>query len=90
MKLKFKKLAVHDWVAGTKITESIEREQGEIRRFTVTIRGWQNWKIFEEQVFDNNLNKCLIPNDVLTKIIIDKVKTIRDRIDSNDETVFNE
>ena len=75
--MKFKRLAVHaNWVAGAKITESIEREVGDVRRFTATIRGWQNWVIYEGENGD--------PSSIIAK-----VKGIRDRIDSGDETVFN-
>jgi len=74
--MKFKRLAVHHWVAGAKITESIEREFGDVRRFTATIRGWQNWVIYEGKNSD--------PSSIIAI-----VKEIRDRIDSGDETVFN-
>ena len=77
--MKFKRLAVHNWVAGAKITESVEREFGNIRRFTATIRGWQNWVIYEGD------GKNSDPDSIIAKVI-----EIRDRIDSGDETIFKE
>ena len=46
-KKKFKILARHKWTYGATITESVEREEGKIRRFTATIRGFQNWLLYE-------------------------------------------
>ena len=78
--MKFKVLARHKWLTGVTISESINTESGE-RRFTATIRGWRNWKIWQGQTDDN---------DKTVKFVIDKVRTIRDRIDSGDESIFNE
>lgn len=64
------------WVEGATISESVN-EDGSKRRFTATIRGWQNWKIYEG-------------NAISAKGIIQKVLAIRDRIDKGDETVFYE
>ncbi|MHB8276375.1 MAG: hypothetical protein ACYDIA_01810 [Candidatus Humimicrobiaceae bacterium] len=68
-------LARHKWVLGATITESLVDEDKNIRRFTATIRGWRNFKIYEGA-------------DINTKSIIKKVKEIRGRIDMGDETVF--
>jgi len=68
-------LARHRWVSGATITESLIDEDKNIRRFTATIRGWRNFKIYE----GNNVN---------TDFIVNKVKEIRDKIDIGDETVF--
>jgi len=68
-------LARHRWVVGATITESLVDEDRNIRRFTATIRGWRNFKIYEG-------------NDVDTDFIINKVKEIRNKIDAGDETVF--
>jgi hypothetical protein len=67
-------LARHRWVDGAKITESIS-EDGRVRRFTATIRGFRNWRIYEG------------PDPKVPKII-EKIREIRDRIDSGDESVF--
>ncbi|GAH70952.1 unnamed protein product, partial [marine sediment metagenome] len=40
-------LARHRWVVGATITESLVDEDRNIRRFTATIRGWRNFKIYE-------------------------------------------
>lgn len=74
----WKILARHKWVAGCTITESICRSNARTRRYTATIRGWQNWKIYEGQIFDTTVAQ-----------IIGKVKGIRLRIDAGDETVFH-
>jgi ribosomal protein S7 len=71
----WKILARHKWIAGATITESISIISDDTRRFTATIRGWQNWLIYEGKKWD-------------AKKIIQAVKHIRDRIDGNDETVF--
>ena len=67
-------LARHHWVDGAKITECIS-EDGRVRRFTATIRGFRNWRIYEG------------PDLKVTKII-EKTREIRGRIDSGDESVF--
>lgn len=77
----WKVLAHHKrWVEGATITESVvDNYAGDIpvRRFTATIRGWQNWKLYQG-------NKWNI------KAIIQHVHEIQDRIDRNDETIFTE
>jgi len=70
-------LARHRWVAGATITESLVDEDRNIKRFTATIRGWRNFKIYEGK-----------GNNIDTDFIVSKVKKIRDRIDAGDETVF--
>jgi len=67
-------LARHHWVDGATITESISKD-GDVRRFTATIRGFRNWRIYEG------------PDPKAPKII-EKIREIRDRIDSGDESVF--
>jgi hypothetical protein len=67
-------LARHKRVDGATITESVS-EDGTIRRYTATIRGWRAWKIYEGR--DWNLRD-----------VIAKAREIRDRIDSGDESVF--
>jgi hypothetical protein len=67
-------LARHKRVDGATITESVS-EDGTIRRYTATIRGWRAWKIYEGR--DCNLRD-----------VIAKAREIRDRIDSGDESVF--
>ena len=75
--MSWKIIARHKWVAGATITESYNTNDDRLRRFTATIRGYQNWKLGEYRCVD-------------TKAIIARVKAIRDRIDSGDETIFNE
>ena len=67
-------LARHKRLDGATITESVSKD-GTIRRYTATVRGWRAWKIYEGP--DWNL-----PD------VIAKVREIRDRIDSGDESVF--
>ena len=74
-------LARHKWLVGCTITESNDENKSTAsqayRRFTATIRGWRNWLIFEGFVTEST-----------TQLVIDKVKSIRRRIDANDESVF--
>jgi hypothetical protein len=74
--MKWKIIARHKWVSGAVIAESVTDEN--IRRFTATIRGWRNWKIWEGK-----------GEKVETQSIINQVMAIRDRIDAKDESVFN-
>jgi len=82
-----KKLAVHkDWVTKCSITESFdEKKEGysqssvSYRRFTATILGYQNWKIFEGYMYDG-----------LTKQIIEVVEAIKIRILKGDTEIFKE
>jgi len=74
--MKFHVVGRHRWIAGATITESTD-EDGRTRRFTATIRGWRNWKIYQGSA----INPQLIAN---------VVQRIRDRIDEGDETIFSE
>lgn len=67
------------WVSGATITETIDETSTQCR-FVATIRGWQNWRMYEgKRVSQEQL-----------RAIIDTVRTIRDRIDADDEAVFHE
>lgn len=69
----------HKWILNCLITESHETRNGEIvMRFTATICGWRNFKLYEGSPHTVNLTKkvCL------------KAAEIRDRIVAGDETVF--
>lgn len=70
-------IARHKWVSGATITESYDEKNDKIRRFTATIRGFQNWRIFEGET----------DSETVQKVITD-VKAIRDRIDAGDEEIF--
>lgn len=80
---KWRILAHHKWVTGCTITESENIQNSNkdicIRRFTATIRDWQNWLIYEGDVKLIN-----------TQQIIDRVKEIKNRIDREDKKVFIE
>jgi hypothetical protein len=84
MAKKWEVLARHKWVSGAIITESalIDSEEG-TRRYTATIRGWTNFKIWQGPT---------AYRDMKTRLgeIIQRVTEIRDRIDGNDQTVFTE
>ena len=76
----WKILARHKWVTGATITESLKLDSdGIFRRFTATIRGFQNWRIWQGSV-----------GKLQNEEIIKRVNKIRDRIDANDESVFTE
>jgi hypothetical protein len=83
-------LARHtDWVSGCTITESDDEDRASkgvpgmpesaaaYRRFTATILGWQNFKIYEGFVFYN-----------IGPAVQAAVKSIKERIEKNDESVF--
>ena len=76
--MRFHIVGRHKWVAGAVITESVA-EDNRIRRFTATIRGYQNWKIWQGESGP----------DVLAYVMF-TVRTIRDRIDDGGEAVFTE
>lgn len=83
---KFQVLARHNkWVTGATITESVRRDSAtdengvSIRRFTATIRGFRNWKIYEGAATNG-----------IIRHIIKRVSNIRDKIDNGDNAVFNE
>jgi len=71
---KWRVIARHNWVSGATITESDNdtfMDGVAVRRFTATVRGWRNWRIYEGKCYPG-----------LTTHIIFKVKEIRDRIDA--------
>lgn len=75
-------LARHKWVEGATITESVdEKKEGykdvSFRRFTATVRGWRNFKIWEGYLYNGIAQK-----------VIKCVEEIKDRIDRNDDSVF--
>lgn len=78
-------LAKHKWVNGCTITESHHEFKSDseraYRRFTATIDGWRNFKLYEGYLFDN---------EMLVKAIVSRVNSIRERIQSGDNSVFNE
>jgi len=79
---KWKIIARHKWVTGATITEShCEEKSGELcyLRFTATIKGFRNFRIYEGFAFEND-----------AAAIVDKVKEILNRIEKGDESVFNE
>ncbi len=83
VRLIMKILARHKWLVGCIITESNDDKKSTktqaYRRFTATIRGWRNWLIYEGFVTEST-----------SQFVIDKVKSIRERIDKNDDSVFNQ
>ena len=80
MKNRWRRVGVHNWACGCKIYESHkEDENGFFVRFTATILGWKNWKLYEGKIYVG------LPQDVLNKVI-----EIRDRIENGDEAVFEE
>lgn len=79
--MRFKILARHKWVANATITESVGSEgDGHIRRFTATICGFRNWKIYEGRADDPRVGP----------FVRDKVIEIRDRIESGNQEIFVE
>ena len=74
--MRFHVIGRHRWIAGATITESTD-EDGWTRRFTATIRGYRNWKIYQGPA-------------VNPQFVADAVRRIRNRIDDGDETIFAE
>lgn len=72
-------IARHNWLSECTITESYSKSDDTIRRFTATIKGWNNFKIYQGHVSRNTVQK-----------IIDQVRYIRDRIEKEDESIFTE
>lgn len=73
-------IARHKWVADATITESYNPDIPGVRRFTATICGWRNWKIAEGNA----------DNATMTETVIKKVRQIKNRIEFEDEAIFNE
>lgn len=67
-------------VAGANISESIN-DKNNTRRYIATIRGWRNFKIGKGD---------LATGEIIYQDVVDAVRWLRDRIDNNDETVFEE
>lgn len=76
-------IARHKWVDGAIITESVDETDDRIRRYTATIRGFRNWKIFQGRIASKTIESKTIDS------IIEDVKKIRDRIDAGDDTIFH-
>ena len=66
-------LAHHKWIVGATITESVN-DSDAVRRYTATIRGYRNWRIFEGVAGPGHL-----------ALIIHIVRAIRDQIDADGE-----
>lgn len=73
-------LARHKWISNCTITESV-LGNSTTRRYTATIYGWRNWKIWQ-----GDIKK--IGNDAVVKLVTDKVRNIKERIEQHDESVF--
>jgi len=73
----YKVIARHKWVSGTTLTESIQKEDDTIRRFTATILGWQNFKLYEGKLFPE-----------LFQLLVTKMNDIKTKIELGDEAIF--
>ena len=72
------------WIAGCTITESDDEAKSETgqtgyRRFTATIRGWENWRLFEGHLKAET-----------GELVRARARAIRDRIYAGDKSVFAE
>lgn len=73
------------WLEGCIITESVDQtKKGPVsyRRFTATINGIRNWKIYEGRLYDGVVNDVV--NDVVNAVR--KIKTL---IIAEDKKVFH-
>jgi hypothetical protein len=75
-KMKWKIIARHKWVAGATITESYNDD--EERRFTATIDGYRNWRIYEGHLRED-----------LAMEVIRIVKYIQNEIRKGNEEIFS-
>ena len=66
-------LARHKWIVGATVTESVN-DGDTLRRYTATVRGYRNWRIFEGAAGPGYL-----------ALIIRIACAIRDQIDANGE-----
>lgn len=78
---RWKVVSRHKWVDGCTISESVQVD-GPMRRFTATILGWGNWRIWIGEV------TAAWPHVLAT--IMAKVVAIRVRIAECDDSVFDE
>ena len=76
MPIKYRVIARHHWLTDCTITESIS-ECDRYRKFTATILGWRGFEIYCGALYDG-----------VSKKVIDKVKEIRQKIESGDEGTF--
>ncbi len=84
---RWKILGRHKWVVGAIITESCDQTTIQpLLRYTATIRGWRNWRIWQGDISTGDLSEMTIR----VREIKRRVEAIRDRIDRGDETVFHE
>jgi len=77
---KFRIVAKHKWVLNATITESVCITDDSIRRFTATICGWKNWKIYEGEMGSGEV----------ANFVFDKVRDIRNKLESGDETILEQ
>ena len=80
MKRRMRITSRHKWVYGCTISESYDIEDEAYRRFTATIDGWRNFKIYEGYLIDSNL---------ISAVIL-RVKSVQQRIKVGDDSVFRE
>lgn len=76
--IKYRVLARHKWLTDCTITESIS-ECERYCKFTATICGWRGFEIW--------CGSSFLPNDTVKRVIA-KVKEIREKIESGDDTSF--
>ena len=71
--MAWKIIGRHKWVSGARITESVNQDD-DSSRFTATIRGFRNWKLYQGR-----------PSEEVLRLIIRVVRAIRDQIDGQGE-----
>lgn len=80
--MKWKRVGQYKWVKGCKITESVrlpEPAERNYRRFTATIRDFQNWRLVQGWNSRRLIGAAIV-----------KAEAIRDRIDAGDDLIFLE
>jgi len=74
---KFKIIGKHKDMVGCKDCVLTESVKDDIVRFTATINGFRNWKIYEGCFYDGLIEK-----------VIKRISEIKSKIDNGDEKVF--
>lgn len=80
----WKRVGVHTtWLKDCKISESVQIVKGDsttLRRFTATICGYQNFFLWQGDIYTRGY----------IDLVIKAATSIRDRIERKDETVFSD
>ena len=83
MPRKWRIIGRHKWITNTTITESVCRDDEHYRRFTATIYGYRNWRLWQGNMSEEGMSHVVATVQA-------KVQGIKARIAADDETVFTD